>query len=69
LSTKYDENQNGFTSAEECFRYLKKNYAIYALMGFLNIPLQIIYYLQFRFIMKPFPTMYDSYDGELLLLL
>jgi hypothetical protein len=65
LSTKYDENQDESTSAEECFRYLKKNYLKYALMGFLNIPIQIINYLQFGFILKPFPTIYDSYEGEL----
>jgi len=65
LSTKYDENQDESTSAEECFRYLKKNYAKYALMGFLNIPIQLINYLQFGFILKPFPTLYDSYEGDL----
>jgi hypothetical protein len=68
LSMKYDENQDGSTSAEECFRYLKKNYFKYALMGFLNIPIQIINYLQFGFILKPFPTLYDSYEGELSLI-
>jgi len=67
LSMKYDENQDGSTSAEECFRYLKKNYMKYGLMGFLNIPLQIYSYLRYGFIIKPFPTIYDSYDGELLL--
>ncbi len=64
LSNTYDENQDSFTSAEECFRYLKKNYFTYALMGFLNIPLQISLYLRYGFIMKPFPTIHDSYDGE-----
>jgi hypothetical protein len=65
LSNKYDENQDGSTSAEECFRYLKKDYRKYALMAFLDIPLQIYMYLIYRYIIKPFPTLYDSYDGEL----
>jgi len=65
LSNKYDENQDGSTSAEECFRYLKKDYRKYALMAFLNIPLQISMYLIYGYIIKPFPTLYDSYNGEL----
>ena len=60
-----DLNNDGFTSAEESHQYLKEHFRKYALMGFLNIPLQIFCYLFYGFFTIPFPTLSDNYDGEL----
>ena len=60
-----DLNNDGFTSAEEIFTYLKINYRKYAIIGFLLIPLQITMYLTYGFFVLPFPTIYDSYNSEL----
>jgi len=60
-----DVNNDGFTSAEEMYSYLKGNYRIYALKGFLSIIIQLTSYLSYGFFVMPFPTVYDSYSGEL----
>ena len=60
-----DENNDGFTSAEEMYVYLKNNYRRYALKGFLSIIIQLTSYLSYGFFVMPFPTVYDSYSGEL----
>ena len=60
-----DVNNDGFTSAEEIYIYLKENYRFYALKGFLSLILQITMYLSYGFFVIPFPTIYDSYSGEL----
>ena len=60
-----DLNNDGFTSAEEIYIYLKENYRIYALKGFLSIIIQITMYLSYGFFVMPFPTVYDNYSGEL----
>ena len=60
-----DKNNDGFTSAEEIYVYLKENYRKYALKGFLLIIVQITMYLSYGFFVIPFPTIYDSYSGEL----
>ena len=60
-----DVNNDGFTSAEEMYAYLKINYRIYALKGFLSIIIQLTSYLSYGFFVMPFPTVYDSYLGEL----
>ena len=60
-----DKNNDGFTSAEEIYVYLKENYRKYALKGFLLIIVQITMYLSYGFFVIPFPTIYDSYLGEL----
>ncbi len=60
-----DKNNDGFTSAEEIYVYLKENYRKYALKGFLLIIVQITMYLYYGFFVIPFPTIYDSYSGEL----
>lgn len=62
---KYNINNDGYTSAEEGFVYLKKNFRKWAILGFLLIPLQIYMYLTKGFIIKPFPTIYDAFPGEL----
>jgi len=66
---KYDINGDGITSAEEGFMYLKTNFRKWAILGFLLVPLQIYLYLTKGFIAKPFPTLYDSYKGELPIIL
>jgi hypothetical protein len=60
-----DLNNDGFTSAEEIFNYLRINYRKYAIIGFLLIPLQIRMYLNTGFFVLPFPTIYDNYEGEI----
>ena len=62
---KYDMNNDGHTSAEEGFVYLKKNFRKWAILGFLLLPLQIYMYLTTGFLIKPFPTIYDGFQGEL----
>jgi len=62
---KYDINGDGYTSAEEGFLYLEKNFRKWAILGFLLLPLQIYMYLTTGFFIKPFPTINDSFDGEL----
>ena len=61
----YDLNNDGFTSAEEIFNYLRINYRKYAIIGFLLIRLQISLFLNMGFFVLPFPTIYDNYEGEL----
>lgn len=60
-----DMNDDGITSAEEAYLYLKENFRRYALKGFLNIPLQMFCYLAYGFFTLPFPTISDNYDGEM----
>ena len=45
LSNKYDENSGWFYLSRRVFSVFKKDYRKYALMAFLNIPLQISMYL------------------------
>jgi hypothetical protein len=65
---KYDMNNDGYTSAEEGFIYLKENFRKWAILAFLLLPMQIYMYLTTGFLIKPFPTINDSYDGELLII-
>ena len=58
-----DLNNDEFTSAEEIYIYLKENYRIYALKGFLSIIIQLTSYLSYGFFVMPFPTVYYSYSG------
>jgi len=69
FAKKYDINGDRNTSAEEGFMYLKTNFRKWAILGFLHVPLQIYMYFTTGFIVKPFPTLYDSYDGELPIIL
>lgn len=62
---KYDMNNDGYTSAEEGFIYLRENFRKWAILAFLLLPMQIYMYLTTGFLIKPFPTINDSYDGEL----
>ena len=62
---KYDINNDGYTSAEEGFVYMKKNFRKWALLAFLLLPLQIYMYLTTGFFIKPFPTIYDGFQGEI----
>lgn len=63
-----DLNNDGCTSAEESYLFLREHFRKYALMGFLNIPLQIFCYLFYGFFTIPFPTISDNYVGELSLI-
>jgi hypothetical protein len=54
-----DLNNDGYTSAEEIFNYLRINYRKYAIIGFLLIRLQISMFFNMGFFVLPFPTIYD----------
>ena len=69
FAKKYDINGDRNTSAEEGFMYLKTNFRKWAILGFLLVPLQIYMYFTTGFIVKPFPTLYDGYNGELPIIL
>jgi hypothetical protein len=69
FAQKYDENNDHITSAEEGFSYLKNHFRKWALRGFCMLPVQIIYYLMYGFFIKPFPTIFDSFSGELPLII
>jgi hypothetical protein len=66
FNSKIDYNNDGICSAEESFRYAKKKYFPYSLFLFFN-PLTQLQSLiaSGGFLVLPFPTIYDSYDGEL----
>ena len=61
-----DENNDGWVSAEEAFRYGKKKFLPYAVIFFLLLPLQIQALIQSRgHLLLPFPTIYDAVEGDL----
>ena len=61
-----DNDDNGWVSAEEGFRYGRKKFLPFAIIIFLFIPLQIQAFIQSRgFFIIPFPTIYDGVEGEL----
>ena len=61
-----DNDDNGWVSAEEGFRYGRKKFLPFAILIFLFIPLQIQAFIQSGgFFIIPFPTIYDGVEGEL----
>jgi hypothetical protein len=61
-----DDNNDGWVSAEEAFRYGKKKYMPYAIFFFLFLPVQILSFILSRGSFAiPFPTLYDAVEGEL----
>lgn len=61
-----DNDNNGWVSAEEGFKYGKKKFLPYAIIIFLNILLQIQAFIQSGgYFIIPFPTIYDGVEGEL----
>jgi hypothetical protein len=63
---KIDYNGDGLCSAEEAFRYARKEFLPYAIFAFLMIKVQILSFIASGgFFMIPFPTIYDGFEGEL----
>ena len=60
-----DPNNDGICSAEEAFTYTKEKMFPFALRVFFNLPVQIIMWLIYGSIFKPFPNMYDPSPEEL----
>ena len=60
-----DENNDNICSAEESFNYAKKKLFRYSLITASRLLLQIGAYLAYGHFYLPFPTIYDSYEGEL----
>jgi hypothetical protein len=60
-----DPNSDGICSAEEAFEYAKEKIFPFALRVFFNLPVQIIMFLVYGSIFKPFPNMYDPSPEEL----
>lgn len=65
LINRADMNDDMISSAEEAFEYAKNEWMPLALRLFFNIPLQIIMWLAYRSIFKPFPNMNDPSPEEL----
>lgn len=66
FTSNIDYNNDGTCSAEEAFRYAKKNFFPYSLFLFFNPLAQLLSLIKSRgFLILPFPTIYDSYAGEL----
>jgi len=66
FTNKIDYNNDGTCSAEEAFRYAKKTFFPYSLFLFFNPLVQLLSLINSGgFLILPFPTLYDSYDGEL----
>lgn len=68
FNEKIDYNSDGFCSAEEAFQYAKKKWRPYAIITFLLIRFQIQSFLSNGFFIIPFPTLYDSVEGELFII-
>lgn len=63
-----DNNDDGWISAEEAYQYGRKKYLPYAILLFFSPLVQIMSLIQSRgSFAKPFPTLYDGVEGELLL--
>ena len=62
-------NDDMISSAEEAFEYAKNEFMPLAVRLFFNIPLQIIMWLAYGSIFKPFPNMYDPSPEELPIIL
>ena len=65
FSSKIDENNDGYTSAEEAFKYAKEKWKPWGRMVFFLIKYQIQLFLQTGFFVIPFPTIHDGVAGEL----
>ena len=65
FSLGIDENNDGYTSAEEAYKYAKEEWRPYAMMVFFMIKNQIQLFLGTGFFCIPFPTIYDGVTGEL----
>ena len=59
-----DYNNDTFCSAEEAFQYAQDIIHPYALRTFFDLAYQIPILLLTHFIIIPFPTIYDNYEGE-----
>jgi hypothetical protein len=65
FSSKIDENNDGYTSAEEAFKYAKEKWKPWGKMVFFMLKYQIQLFLQTGFFVIPFPTIHDGIEGEL----
>jgi len=65
FSLEIDENNDGYTSAEEAYNYAKEKWRPHAMMVFFMIKMQMQLFLGTGFFCIPFPTIYDGVTGEL----
>ena len=65
FTTQVDYNNDGFTSAEEAFNYSHDKFYPYAYEMLLSPLFQIFSLINTGFLILAFPTLYDTYPGDL----